>query len=103
MTLRKKLKQQKQDPVGYKERARNHVLLKYGITNHQFNYILALQGGGCRLCASDKRLCVDHNHRTGEIRGILCWACNAALGKFHDDAAMLHKAANYVEDCHGNI
>lgn len=44
-----------------------------------------------------RRLSVDHDHHTGLIRGILCWACNAALGKFRDDGERIVKAAEYVQ------
>lgn len=56
----------------------------------------------CQICGSVNRLCVDHNHVTGEIRGILCSKCNKGLGIFNDSQQLLRKAANYLEvDNHG--
>jgi hypothetical protein len=42
-------------------------------------------------------LSVDHNHATGEIRGLLCQACNHAIGKFKDKPELCRKAADYLE------
>jgi hypothetical protein len=40
---------------------------------------------------------VDHDHKTGELRAILCFKCNSALGNFDDDPERMHRAARYVE------
>ena len=53
-----------------------------GITEAAYLSMLALQGGGCALCANPpktRRLSVDHDHRTGTVRGLLCHRCNRAL------------------------
>jgi Recombination endonuclease VII len=70
-------------------------------STHQAEYdeLLARQGGGCGICgrAPGKiSLHVDHDHETGEIRGLLCVGCNNALGQFHDDPHLLNLAADYV-------
>jgi hypothetical protein len=44
-----------------------------------------------------KTLVVDHSHETGAVRGLLCHNCNRALGLIHDDAAVLRRAAEYIE------
>lgn len=95
-----------------KERARDWMLVNgYGITVVEYNKILDSQGGVCWICdrpPTGKRLAVDHLHSKGEnkrnprekrgrVRGLLCWHCNAALGKFGDDVTKLRKAANYLE------
>lgn len=55
------------------------------------------QDGRCRICRkSVLRLCVDHNHRTKAVRGLLCRQCNAGLGSFGDNWVMLERAANYL-------
>jgi hypothetical protein len=52
----------------------------------------------CELCGSTKRLCVDHDHATGRIRGVLCWPHNVLLGYAADDPAILRRAATYLEE-----
>lgn len=50
----------------------------------------------CEICKSRKRLCWDHNHKTGKFRGTLCISCNFGIGIFNDSQRLLKKAANYV-------
>ena len=75
----------------------------YGITHSDYEEILLSQGGVCAICdqlptTKDKdRLHVDHDHVTGEIRGLLCSSCNVALGLFADDSERLREAAAYLE------
>lgn len=54
----------------------------------------------CMICGSDKRLCIDHDHDTKAIRGVLCSKCNAGLGMFRDNQEFLRKAAEYLESGH---
>lgn len=78
-------------------------LVKYGLTSGQYESLLATQGGGCAICGSltsrsETRpfLYIDHDHDTGDVRGLLCSPCNSGLGHFHDDADRLISAANYL-------
>ncbi len=60
---------------------------------------LELQGGGCAICSQmpdGKRLSVDHDHRTGLFRGLLCDRCNTLLGKADDNALVLRAAIDYL-------
>lgn len=74
----------------------------YGITIKEYNLILAAQGGGCAICGNrprTKRFAVEHDHVTGEVRGICCKRCNHdLLGAAHDDVEMLKRAIAYLED-----
>lgn len=74
----------------------------FDLTPEEYDRILAFQGGHCAICPREPtekmRLSVDHNHKTGEVRGLLCWLCNVALGKFRDDYVLLNAAAQYVND-----
>jgi hypothetical protein len=79
----------------------NRLPHKYGITIEQYNEIFDKQGGKCSICGrhqSDlrRRLCVDHNHATGKIRGLLCNKCNFILGYANDDVVILSKAIDYI-------
>lgn len=72
---------------------------KFKITQADYEAILAMQGGGCAICGKAPgkiSLHVDHDHETGEVRGLLCVGCNNALGQFHDDQELLARAADYI-------
>jgi hypothetical protein len=77
----------------------------YGLTLDDFEALYVAQQGQCAIC--DKPLDkdptgakhstnVDHDHQTGEVRGLLCSGCNFAIGVFNDQPERLHKAANYL-------
>lgn len=81
--------------------------LEFGITLEDYNRILEKQGGGCAICGATRTgvkepgkaehsLYVDHNHETGEVRGILCSRCNFGLGQFQDNPELLMKAVDYL-------
>lgn len=74
----------------------------YGLTLAQVQDMTAKQGGVCYVCQGppDVRgsLHVDHNHRTGAIRKLLCTRCNAALGMVDDDPARLRALIAYLEE-----
>ena len=72
------------------------------MTLSQYDELLDRQQGCCAICGTDipggrGRFHVDHDHDTGEIRGLLCWQCNGGLGKFKDSPALLDRAASYLE------
>lgn len=71
---------------------------KYGISVEQYEAILRDQGGVCAICErppKTRRLHVDHDHKTGEIRGLLCYRCNRALPDYVGLEWLL-KAATYI-------
>jgi len=72
------------------------ILYQYGISIEQYEVIWKESRGVCLICKSDIRPVVDHNHDTGEVRGILCARCNTALGMMDDDADRLEAAARYL-------
>ena len=71
----------------------------YGITSQEYEHILALQGGVCKVCAgltkTGKRLFVDHDHRTGKVRALLCDVCNTTLWNHTIDS--LQGVLRYLE------
>jgi hypothetical protein len=79
---------------------RAHLLRTYGITDEEYDDRLVVQEGGCAVCGrppvGKHRLSVDHNHETGEVRGLLCNPCNSALGRFNDDPERLLAAWAYL-------
>jgi hypothetical protein len=70
---------------------------KYGLTVDEYDKMFAEQGGLCALCPSDYKLSVDHNHDTGEVRGILCYDCNRNFIGNHTDPSKYRRAADYLE------
>lgn len=88
---------------GFKASNRNSILKRlYGITSDEYDSMLHSQGGVCAICskedAAGRRLAVDHCHATGKVRGLLCGACNVALGKFRDSPELLANAIKYLQE-----
>ena len=54
-------------------------------------------GGRCMICQEKQRLVIDHDHKTGFMRGLLCYTHNAGLGMFGDNPQLLRAAATYLE------
>lgn len=79
---------------GYRE---YHLRRRYGITGAQYDALVEAQGGRCALCQEREPQHVDHDHLTGEVRGVLCSCCNQGLGSFRDRAQLLRSAADYLE------
>jgi hypothetical protein len=70
-----------------------------GLTVADYNALLERQGGGCAICGrppKTRRLDTDHDHTTGEVRGLLCHRHNRGLTWFGDDPAQLLAAARYL-------
>lgn len=79
-----------------------HIGVTYGITPEEYERIIEHQGGKCAICqratGARRRLAVDHDHKTGYIRGCLCRTCNAkVLGHLRDDVEALQRAINYLK------
>lgn len=79
------------------------LLRKYGISIVDYDNLFEDQGGRCAICGSEdsrngnRGLVVDHDHATGQVRGLLCGTCNTALGKFRDDPTILLSAISYLD------
>jgi len=74
---------------------------KYGITQTEYDGLAEFQEHQCAICGKDdvyRALDIDHNHDTGEVRGLLCTNCNTALGRFKDDIEGLEKALYYLKN-----
>jgi hypothetical protein len=89
---------------------RKHNLpAKYGISAGKFSEMLLAQGGKCACCQQQfsftgrkgERPCVDHNHTTKEVRGLLCGRCNLAAGNVQDSSVRAEQLATYLKlwDC----
>ena len=88
---------------GFKDRSRrgerNRQLKRlYGISEEEWNKLFARQNGLCAICGVvPDRPCVDHDHTSGVVRGILCDSCNIGLGKLGDTVESVRKALIYLE------
>lgn len=71
---------------------------KYGVTKRIYNIWLKRQKGLCKICGIiPKKMCIDHNHETGEIRGLLCVTCNIIIGLAKEDTKVLKKMIKYLK------
>jgi hypothetical protein len=74
------------------------LLRKHGLTKAAYLAMVDEQGGRCAICGRDAPLRVDHDHRNGSIRGLLCDKCNLAIGQLGDEPARLRAAAAYLRE-----
>lgn len=89
-----------------KERSFKNNLKRYGITPEDYQILLNNQKGVCYICSTNQvsrsrvtyNLFVDHDHKTGKVRGLLCHHCNAGLGHFRDSSKLLLKAVEYLNE-----
>ena len=90
-------------PEHYSKRHRKYCLMQnYNITEEEYDQMLEAQSGRCAICKTDtptgkwKAFAVDHDHKTGLVRALLCNECNRGIGLLKDSAELLQKAANYI-------
>lgn len=88
------------DPDGMRNTALKN---KYKITLSDYNDLLLEQNGRCAICGKDRdfggqgnKLHVDHDHKTGSVRGLLCNGCNVGLAHFGDNVNSLSSAIEYL-------
>ena len=74
-----------------------HLKARYGISRDTFEEMWERQGGLCAICLRELPSHVDHDHSTGQVRGLLCFRCNAGLGQFGDDTMTLAMAIGYLD------
>jgi hypothetical protein len=95
------------DSDKYRLQARRSVLTKYGLSISDYERLLELQCGVCAICEMPekklhrrtgeiRRLSVDHDHTTGKVRGLLCAACNLAIGNIRDNPNTAVRMAEYL-------
>lgn len=73
-----------------------YIKRTYNISYEDYQEMFRLHNGCCAICNSSGKLAIDHCHKTGKIRGLLCHNCNRGLGMFADDKLRLKKAINYL-------
>ena len=86
--------------------SRKQILKGYGLTPDQYDILLESQNGVCAICGKPEtrvlkgKLCelaVDHDHKTGRVRGLLCVRCNLGIGSFGDSSELTQKAVEYLK------
>jgi hypothetical protein len=92
------LARQRGDPSRLRGVRRRTLRRKYGITEHDYWTLYTYQRGCCAICELvTRRLVIDHDHTTGQVRGLLCPNCNFAIGDLRDDPRRCVAAAEYLE------
>ena len=80
---------------------RNNIKQMYGITMKDYELMLNTQNGRCIICERDfmenkTKICIDHNHVTGKVRGLLCNSCNIFIGFLEGKELLYNKAKEYL-------
>lgn len=103
------------DKKRYKKKSKqshiNQLMKWYGLSLEDYEKMYSDRKGKCDICGIHKpprnykygakphmSICVDHNHKTGKVRGLLCFQCNFALGNFKDDIELVRSAVRYLEE-----
>jgi hypothetical protein len=90
---------QKNNPERIAAIRRKAMLKKnYGLTDEEYEAMVAAQGGACAICGTVAKLVVDHNHETGKIRALLCHKCNRGLGHFNESPELMAAAIEYLRN-----
>ncbi|MFG2230301.1 endonuclease VII domain-containing protein [Streptomyces sp. NPDC048723] len=74
-----------------------HLKRSYGMTEADRDEMIDAQGGLCCICLKRPAVHVDHCHKTGRVRGVLCFNCNTAIGKLGDDPDAARRVVSYLE------
>jgi len=82
-----------ENPQAFRETKLRH---RYGITHEQYAALLESQDGLCALCRERAAVDIDHDHKTGKVRAMLCRACNIGIGFFQENADLLRAAIEYL-------
>lgn len=93
------------DGVLYKNGHDKHLRRTYGVADDEYKAMLRAQRHRCAICKSQtpnrlgsKRFAIDHDHKTGKVRGLLCHKCNTALGLVGDDIETLENMMKYLKE-----
>ena len=89
----------KEDPIRYRKYREIQVKNKYGISMEDYDKMFLSQNSVCAICKSStiNALCVDHNHETGQIRGLLCHRCNLVIGNAKENINTLLETITYLQ------
>lgn len=71
----------------------SQIKYNYNLTEEEYEALPK----ACEVCGNTENLCIDHDHITGKVRGVLCSRCNSALGLLGDSKEVILKLASYIE------
>lgn len=94
-------KKYRETAAGRETKRRNNLKAKFNMTLEQYDKMYVTQAGRCAIChlhqfEACKAFSVDHDHETGEIRGLLCHNCNVGIGNLMDSTEILENAIQYL-------
>lgn len=90
-------------PAGRARHRRYQLNRAYGLSIENYNLLISQQRGLCAICKKHPKdtqrgtLYVDHNHKTGKVRGLLCGACNSSLGLLKENIETLESMIKYIK------
>jgi hypothetical protein len=97
--------QQRKDNYNYDRQRIRHIMFKYKLSESDLNKMYVAQNGKCKICSTEYKevskhnnLYVDHCHKTGNVRGLLCFKCNRLLGVWDDNIDILKSAIKYLKE-----
>jgi hypothetical protein len=93
---RRRSRSRARKPVLPEDQRRYQLRWAYGITPEDYDRMFRAQEGRCKICRGPATA-VDHDHETGQVRGLLCRPCNSGLGHFRDSLEFLRRAVAYLE------
>lgn len=101
----KKWREKNRDKIRAKNKLRgkaDKLKYRYKITLEDYNKMLIAHNNSCAICGTHesemrKGICIDHDHVTGKIRGLLCEPCNQGIGMFKDNIVSMASAINYLK------
>jgi hypothetical protein len=88
--------------INHVSRWQSRIKHRYGLSKEGFDNLWAANDGRCHICTTQLTVehsgyAIDHNHETGEVRGLLCPTCNSGLGHFKDSVGVLEAAIEYLK------
>jgi hypothetical protein len=97
----------KRNPSYFSNNRKNNIKIRHSITLEQYEQMLVKQNGVCAICGNPEMvenqyrqisLSIDHNHKTGKIRGLLCIKCNTLLGRIEGNLDLIPKFFEYLKN-----
>lgn len=87
--------------AGKLQSRKQHLKRTFGLTLEEYDQMFEEQNGVCAICGrindNGRRLCVDHNHTTGQVRALLCTNCNTAIGLLNEDKQRISSVIDYLD------